>query len=362
MLPSGARGFLLACLAINLAGSLLLCAVSLAFNLEPVSGDLARLGGYSEKDFGWRDALACYQIDRTNLRAEYDRPYDVVVIGDSFSEQHVRGWQNRLIERTGWSLVTLREGPRTLANLEANPVFRQHPPSLIIVETVERNLAGQFSTDDGFATNWLGPSRLLKTNSPRRDFPPTHHLASPTIATNRPIAGAWNLDIAKEILLKDVPRRWFNVNLTPVASTALTRGGLFSSEASSRLLFYGADLLKKDCSEDTISRTAWTVNELRNQIRTRFGCKFVLLVAPDKLTAYGSYLLDGQLRGLSILPRLQCRGLDVPRVDVALSAAIARGERDVYLPDDTHWGPSGARLAADALLNFLVKSERLVLS
>jgi len=78
------------------------------------------------------------------------------------------------------------------------------------------------------------------------------------------------------------------------------------------------------------------------------------MVPPDKLTAYADYLSDSKFKDVSLLPRLADIHPDVmPRLDKALTQAIHRGEQDVYLPDDTHWGSSGQRIAAETLISFL---------
>ena len=52
--------------------------------------------------------------------------------------------------------------------------------------------------------------------------------------------------------------------------------------------------------------------------------------------------------------------LHAPRLDVALRKEIARGVRDVYLPNDTHWGSAGHQAVSRALLDYL--TERGILS
>ena len=49
--------------------------------------------------------------------------------------------------------------------------------------------------------------------------------------------------------------------------------------------------------------------------------------------------------------------LPVPRTDQILSEAIASGKKDVYLPNDSHWGSIGHKLFADALADHLQSSE-----
>ncbi len=62
--------------------------VLLANWLDPVDGDLTRIGGYSENHFGWNDPQESFGENITQFqRADdsFDKAYDIVVYGDSFS-------------------------------------------------------------------------------------------------------------------------------------------------------------------------------------------------------------------------------------------------------------------------------------
>jgi hypothetical protein len=116
----------------------------LASWLQPVDGDLARVGGYAENDFGPRAPQAAFDQNlfkvTTDLK-DYDKYYDVVVLGDSFSvdqESRRYGWQNYFINRTGLSMIvfdTRRYWPMEIYEL---PIFKKHPPKVFVFESVER--------------------------------------------------------------------------------------------------------------------------------------------------------------------------------------------------------------------------------
>lgn len=48
-----------------------------------------------------------------------------------------------------------------------------------------------------------------------------------------------------------------------------------------------------------------------------------------------------------IAPLSERVGAAVLRLDRVLADAVKHGTRDVYLPNDTHWGSAGTRLAAE---------------
>jgi hypothetical protein len=115
--------------------------VGLSFYVQPLEGDLTRMGGYAERDFGYnmpRQTLA----GGTVLPNTYDRYYDVVVIGDSFSKSGL--WQSYLRQKTGYSFTTLHWDNTSLEAVLANPIFKQSPPKLVIAEIGVRDLPFRF--------------------------------------------------------------------------------------------------------------------------------------------------------------------------------------------------------------------------
>jgi hypothetical protein len=91
-------------------GSLFAVFTALALWVQPIEGDLTRLGGFTENDFGWNEPQQQFSSALFKLTGEqkYDRYYDVVVLGDSFSNANPRAqWQNYFVRATGLSLVTI---------------------------------------------------------------------------------------------------------------------------------------------------------------------------------------------------------------------------------------------------------------
>lgn len=117
--------------------------------LLPADGDLARVGGYAENEFGWRAPQTTFEKNlfhvTTDLK-DYNRYYDVVLLGDSFScDQESRrfGWQNYFINRTGLSMIvidTRRYWPQEIMECEAfkssHPSFSSLNPSNAICTSV----------------------------------------------------------------------------------------------------------------------------------------------------------------------------------------------------------------------------------
>ena len=141
-----ARGYNLLFVALVVPPVLLMLV--LALTQEPLRGDLTRPGGYTEADYGWNQPQERFSPPIVSTR--YDRPFDVVVLGDSFSA-NLKGqtdpgafWTNVFAKRTGLSVVVVTRFDMTLADLLRHPVFLRTPPRLLILETVERYLIRDF--------------------------------------------------------------------------------------------------------------------------------------------------------------------------------------------------------------------------
>jgi hypothetical protein len=83
----------------------------------------------------------------------------------------------------------------------------------------------------------------------------------------------------------------------------------------------------------------------------------VVAIAPDKLSAYAPYLRAKIQQPNTHEELSKVPGLHVLRLDLSLGAAISAGTKDVYLPDDTHWGSEGARIAACTLTDSLLSGS-----
>src|SRR5882672_2176514 len=122
--------------------------------LEPFTGDLTRIGGLSEADYGW--TLPQLRFDQpqyvyTTQLPLPAGPWDVVVFGDSFTDpdRPSAPWLDFVASRSGWRTVAVRY--RSVEQIESyldSTAFRQRPPRLVIVESVTRNMAYRLAQGD----------------------------------------------------------------------------------------------------------------------------------------------------------------------------------------------------------------------
>jgi len=325
----------------------------LAAWLLPVDGDLARVGGYAENDFGPKAPQAAFDQNlfkvTTDLK-DYDQYYDVVVLGDSFSvDQESRrfGWQNYFINRTGLSMIvfdTRRYWPMEIYEL---PIFKQRPPKVFVFESVERYLHERVAYFSGMSAPAAAPSTV-----PPDLFGGEKPPALPVLEQSPNLVAGFD---PNHVLghLGAVVQRHLRLN-NQVVEIPLAKKGLFSSLNDTEMLVYFDEFKKQSLSEKDYSDLRVGASIYQKIIEANGFTQFVLLVAPDKSSTFAPYLKDIKDATANLIAELaKDPSLPVPCTDQILSEAIASGKKDVYLPNDSHWGSIGHKLFADTLADYL---------
>lgn len=341
---------------------------ALGIYLQPLNkhSDLVRIGSYSEREFGWNKPQLTFP--RTNLKfpasagdsGRYDSYHDVVVLGDSFSWVWPESqWQNHLAATTGWSVATLNINKIRLGQVLASQVFHDHPPKVLIVESVERSLTIVLER------NTSGCGKIPTSLESNRDEANTaftmttqfeEHFPGTTQRVER--ERAWSeikLAYVRVFIWNSLLRHLLGDAHTNAAKVELAKNAPFSSVNKHAMLVYKDDFQKvARWREMGIPEISCQIEKMRKQVEVNGQTRFVFMVAPDKLTAYADFLSDKGLRDISALAGLSDQLPEVmPRFDLTLTSAIHDGEQDAYLPGDTHWGSSGNQIAAKTLVTFL---------
>lgn len=327
-----------------IAGVLLAVAVW----LEPNAGDLTRLGGFAENQFGWVGEQVQYTPP---LAQPYDssQAYDVLVIGDSFSLQTVASvrtnpggfWTDHLAAISGATVGVGWEAKFPVARYLESASFRDHPPRFLVIELAERNLA---VIPPAASPDCSLPAARAVTPMESRAVPgslraiqrPAHH---PTLRAA--------IDEANDVIAKSVQRLAGLGELAKVGRVILNRSDLFSNALPHEILLFADDFLKVKWAETDLRRTACTMRSWQMAAEANGFTQLLILIAPDKTTIYQPYMRDPIIMPAFIPALAERVGTAVLRADLALGAAVAQGRKDVYLPNDTHWGSAGARIAAE---------------
>jgi hypothetical protein len=207
----------------------------LMFYMDPVVGNLTRMGGLLENDYGWnvpQEAFPEPLFDVITRVEDLDGYYDVVVVGDSFSQNTQSGWQNFFVDATDLTLATLHVARISMDDLLSSEAFRVHPPRLFVYESIERNLLSRHRTCPDDETAQVGSPILaaleIEPRAAKREW------------VNRserlPYRGISKFDNAINFERKRAQRRILGLNRTEVQRFRLARSDLFSSRQSDELV------------------------------------------------------------------------------------------------------------------------------
>jgi hypothetical protein len=334
-----------------LLGALAGLVFVMAFYMQPLNGELTRMGGYLENDFGWnlpQEKFTKPLFKRAESLDEYDQYYDVVVLGDSFSEDLDRGWQNYLVAETGWSVISFYMNNVSLDELLEKQIYQNSPPKLFIYESIERNVIGRHShcfnedLQDTEEVQGVGLSMQLTESQIELDHRMRGRSVEQVLDLS-PVFNYWRKSIARAVSVGET---------TEVHNFKLNATGLFSNHEDSRLLVITRDFILKGVTGEQVKTAQCSLLELQHRIQITGSTAFLALIFPDKTSVYSDYLDDENYQGMSIVSRIEeTPGLNVVRLKSQFDTAIRSGVVDLYLPNDTHCGFYGYRLAANAVLD-----------
>jgi hypothetical protein len=321
--------------------------IGLRFYLEPLEGDLTRIGSYKESDYGWNKPLLV-SPNETVSYARYPNQnsayYPVVVLGDSFSNFRGRrnfGWQQLLSDYSGLDSVTYDRKKVRIEDFIESEHYNKQPPALLIFQFVERKLGYMAS--------------LAPANCPAAQSPVIAPLLVETAIKstdfglyNRP-EGLASLGEAIYFLFNRVSfKRKVRIN-------NLTRDDLFSSKFSSQLLWFYKDLEKFQLEDAELKKVGCYLSYLQNRVQSNGRTRFLIMISPDKTTIYRRYFENTSFETRDMIGLVARSGLNLLRLDHSLSRAADNGVKDIYLPNDTHWGFVGNDLAAKSVIDFLTR-------
>ena len=345
---------------LSLILAMMLTLVVTGFYLQPLAGDVTRIGDYSENDFGWNQPQPVFDRPAAAMREAYDQYVDVLALGDSFSFGGLYGmlnfpWQTFFAADSGLSIATISHYTHTdppdydsglLAKIVNSEAFQKTPPRVLILEVVER----QLHMLPGYVGNCQAEHKITQ----RFVFTPTAAQFAMHDENRSKVRSSLKKQIAYALkyLLGSVQRLW--EKNPAVYQLALDAPGLLSHKLSDRLLVYEGDVKKRAWDEQKIAVMRCKLMNAQNLVQKNGKTLFLAMIVPDKLTAYSRRLKDQSFAHASVIERLAAdKSLHLVRLDQAMQAAIAEGAVDVYLPNDTHWASRGHKIAAATVARYL---------
>ena len=333
--------------ALILVASILGVAAALAAGsarLEPLSGDLSRIGRYDEADFGWRGAQARFKEPLFQINPDHIG-HDIVVLGDSFSNDGAASWVNYAAKETGARIATFHVRGKSWRALLDEPSYRAAPPKIFVLQIVERDLKKILGAASPACGGHTAALRVRLVSHPLTAAP--ERIDRPTRRTFAELDPRYFAQFQWARLLRRLGR-----SFGEVVEVSLTRRA-FSSRRGEATLVYTGDVLKRFWTKADIEAMDCSLRQIQDAVQRDGRTLFLAMIIPDKLTAYSPDLADRSLAGLSVLGRLDSRAVSHVPVARALEREILAGTQDIYLPDDSHLGSAGQEAVARALLSEL---------
>ena len=331
----------------TLTGGFLLFYFLVAFQLQEFSGSQTRLGGYRESEFGWNLPQRAFpererMHDATTMK-DYDRPYDLVIIGDSFSHNSEMGWQNYLIDVFGLSALFIHVDRVAVDELLEQESWRRYPPALVVWSSQEsaaverlRRISRTMPADG--SASLAGERPLIDEWSQKRQIDLRAHVREKDASFLRQLA------LAGDYLYKIVIRHLLWNEITGVEVVDSGCPACFSDAETGRYLSFAGDRAAR-FGDKQLVKAAGVLRRIREVVEANGKTRFISLIFPNKIGVYGDIGGGSAGRRLSgtALVTPATAGIDLlPEFD----AAIRRGAVDLYLPNDHHTGWLGYRLTA----------------
>jgi hypothetical protein len=298
------------------------------------SGDLGRLGKITfGKDYVQAiESHYLTDIMVDNFNGEICNTYDIITIGDSFSQQGVSGYQNYLAHYQNERILNIEclkgKGPEQTALILLNSgFFTLFPPKIVIVESVERafvnrllslNFSTQYSIDE-----------ILKQYQKN------------TI-----------IDDKKDLLYETINYLRICLNYNNSVRKVKLAQSLFSVY-NSDLYFLKDDLLRTNINDDDLNIIYKAIDSMNQQFTSK-GIEVIYIIAADKYDVYTPFIAE---RTYPINKTLNYFNLPdssyIINTKLLLQPLVKNEIRDVYLANDTHWSYIASKTLAEKLMQMI---------
>jgi hypothetical protein len=318
-------------------------------------GDLVRVGYLYSNPSPKEEISAQYSLRKYyTLLSELDinnkSKFDVVTIGDSFSEQDSLGYKNFLAEKGNAVLHINRaisgDNPiQTLIQLLNSNLFNQIQTDYIVLQCVERNLTQRCQKID--FKKRLNLDLLFKVEEKNALKLPSRELIFFSEAT---------LKVPLTNLL------YLCYNNPPFSQTykfKSTNRNLFTHNPES-LLFYEKDFILMSAKNDSLGilKSINVLEQIDNLLHKR-NMKLIVLISPDKYDMYYPFIdHNSTLEKPNFFPVYENTRKKYSNVNAysVLLKEINTG-KDIYYYDDSHWSPKGAKIIAEQIDTILKNDQ-----
>lgn len=319
--------------------------VYLIENVLPKAGDLGNLGYFyidkSKTNLGTK-------LFENKVDTYYDsipEKYNIITIGDSFSQQGFSGYQNYLATTVGERVLNFPDPREKGYNsieislyLLNNDIYNKLGCKTVIIETVEREFVQHLLSfrnikEINYTIEREGDNNKKNKSAKKRDYlmETFKYIKFQLYKSKRPV---------KEAQL--------NIEC-------------FSVPPQKTLYFYKDDLWKLSIEKEEMNKIHDRLNYLNKRFQEK-GIKLYYLIAPDKYDVFQPYIVNNPYRPKTVIDQLEENGINelewVINPRNKFREMISNGIKDVYHIDDTHWATIASETVGNIIADKINQSQK----
>jgi len=318
-------------------------------------GDLNRLGKISI-DATYRNQFQKEldepqnHTDFSAINLEEQNSFNILTIGDSFSQKRGHGYQNYLTTDIT-SIVNFDTRAYTIPSynpidlafkITEGDIFNNLHIDYLIVQSVERYIVQR-----GESIEHTTKTTIETLEATRK-----------TQSTNNPSSSNENyIDYLKFPFYNILYNFSDNALFSPVYQKTINKE-VFSSNNS--LLFFEEDItaLEKNNNHKLVKSLNTELNILAYKLKER-GISLIVLPSPDKYDLYYEYITTKNNQKPLFFDYMRDLKKEYLYIDSKniLKEHIDNGVKDIYFVDDTHWSPKGAKIIANSITETITKNR-----
>ncbi|MCH7400032.1 hypothetical protein MM236_18705 [Belliella sp. DSM 107340] len=283
------------------------------------------------------------------------REFEVMTIGDSFSEQDNLGYKN-FLGNAGVSVLHVDRhisgsNPiQTLVSMMNSDFFEVVKPKYVVLQSIEREI-NQRTRNVDFNEKLENINFYIPEDS------------DSSVNSNNEVNAQdsyYSLQFFSDATIK-MPLNYLQYLFMdkPITSNTYkvktTTQSLFSNSPNN-LLFYKRDFRNLAIKNDSLSIVN-SVNVLNkvSELLSNKNIELIVLISPDKYDLYYPYIKDkSKYKEPTFFSTYQNAEKFYKNIDIyGVFSSKLPDERDIYYYDDSHWAPKGAKIIADEIFEMI---------
>lgn len=333
----------------------------ISFSIEPLSGSQTRIGGYLETEYGWNKPQLAFKsphfVRGTSLK-DYTEPFDLIVIGDSFSYDEQISWINRVSIEKGLHSLFMHIDKVNIASLLNHPIFQKNPPKYLVIESTESLAFLRFKRILRILQDYQAPlfdkplrvsNRKMVANISIPETMLLHREKKAPLIERMRIGGDYILSgIGRLILGKEFLR---------IRSVKVDCGSCFSNAKQHYFLAVKSNFDPKAYKLNYLPESIDGMKRLKKVVEMNSKTTFISTVFPSKINVYLPY--TEYTRNPTIFVEKFITAT-IQFVDLLrpFRAAVNDKTTDLYLPNDHHAGPAGQEIVAREILSVIDRIQK----